>query len=58
MFFFFYKIGEQEGRIGSAQTEWRRLAPWEWGGVRERGRRMNMVEIMYTHVYRHKNDTC
>jgi hypothetical protein len=27
------------------------------GGSRVRGRRMNMVQIMYTHVYECKNDT-
>jgi hypothetical protein len=56
-FFFFYKIGEQEGRT----------VLWEGGGVgtcgrgevvEKGGRRMNMMEIMCTHVYKCKNDTC
>jgi hypothetical protein len=28
------------------------------GGGRERGGRMNMVQTMYTHVYKCKIDTC
>jgi hypothetical protein len=45
--FFFYKIGEQEGRTGSDQGSegWHR---WDGGGGRERGRRMNMVQKMNT----------
>jgi hypothetical protein len=34
---------------------------WEEGGSRERGRRVNMIQIMYTHVCKcknDKNDTC
>jgi hypothetical protein len=34
---------------------------WHWWEQRdggERGRRMNMVQIMYTHVCKCKNDTC
>jgi hypothetical protein len=42
--YFFYKIGEQEGRTGSAQ------GLGVGGDGRERGRRMNMVKTMYTHV--------
>jgi hypothetical protein len=34
------------------------LAPVGGGGGRERGRKMNMVQIMYTHVCKCKNDTC
>jgi hypothetical protein len=34
------------------------LAPAEEGGGWERGRRMNMVQIMYTHVYKCINDIC
>jgi hypothetical protein len=33
-----------------------RLAPVGWGGGRERGRRMNMVQTMYTHVCKCKSD--
>jgi hypothetical protein len=43
--FFFHKIREQEGGTG-------------WGCGRERDKRMNPVQIMYTHVYKCKNDTC
>jgi hypothetical protein len=52
--FFFYKIGEQD-RTGPAGEGWHQ---WERGGGRERGRRMNMVQIMCTHVCKCKNDTC
>jgi hypothetical protein len=36
---------------------------WHWwegerGGDRERGRRVNMVQRVYTHVCKYKNDTC
>jgi hypothetical protein len=31
---------------------------WEEGGDGVRGRRMNVVQIMYTHVCKGKNDTC
>jgi hypothetical protein len=59
--FFFYKTGEQEGRTGSAQAGLGRrgragLVPAGGGG--ERGRRMNIVQIMYTHVCKCKNDKC
>jgi hypothetical protein len=30
----------------------------ERGGGRKRDRRMNMMQIMYTHVCKSKNDTC
>jgi hypothetical protein len=45
---FFYKIGEQEGRTGSAQQG--KVCPW-WGEVSggERGRRMNTRQVTYTH---------
>jgi hypothetical protein len=54
--FFFYKIGAQEGRTGSAQE----VGGWHWGReeVTGKGRRMNIVQIMYTHVCKCKNDTC
>jgi hypothetical protein len=29
-----------------------------WEGVGTRGRRMNMVQTMYTHACKHKNNTC
>jgi hypothetical protein len=50
LYFFFYRIGE-ESRTG-----------WGTGGRRgsggERGRRMNMVQIMYAHISKCKNDIC
>jgi hypothetical protein len=53
--FLFYKIREQEGRAGPA---------WEEGGngrrkkVVEKGcRRINMVQILCTHVCKSKNGT-
>jgi hypothetical protein len=51
LLFLFYKIREQEGGTGSALG-------WEGAGGGERGRRMNMVQIMCTHVCKCKNDTC
>jgi hypothetical protein len=57
--FFFYKIREQEGVTGSAQGVRKVVGT---GGreevVGKMGRRMNMVQIMYTHVCKRKNDTC
>jgi hypothetical protein len=44
--FFYYKIEEQEAGTCSA------------GGCGEKGGRMNMVQTMYTHVCKCKNDTC
>jgi hypothetical protein len=53
---FFYKIGEQEGRTGSAPAG-DEVGDWyKWEG--EKGRRMNTVQIRYTHVSKCKNDTC
>jgi hypothetical protein len=50
---FFYKIREKEARTGSGGVwHW-----WKGGGGRKRGRRMNMVQIMYTHICKYKNDT-
>jgi hypothetical protein len=54
--FFFYKIGEQEGRTGSAQGVGA-VGAGGRGGVRERGRRVNMVQTMYPHACKCKNDT-
>jgi hypothetical protein len=50
--FFFYKVGEQEGRTNSAPGVVREVVwhQWEGTGGRERGRRMNIVQIMCTHV--------
>jgi hypothetical protein len=46
--FFFYKIGRQAGRTGSAWgEELARVREERWC---EEGRKMNMVQIMYTHV--------
>jgi hypothetical protein len=57
LYFFFYKIREQECGAGSA---WKRRVRYQWeeGGGRERGGKMNMVQIMHTHVSKCKNDTC
>jgi hypothetical protein len=51
--FFFYKIREQEGRTGLGEG-WH---SWKGRGGGERGRRMNTVQIVYTHVRKCKNDT-
>jgi hypothetical protein len=56
-FFFFYKIREQEDGKGSAQGEAGKLVPVGGGVGRERGRRMNTVQTIYTHVCKCKNDT-
>jgi hypothetical protein len=48
--FLFHKIGEQEGRIGFAQRQGREGG---MGGVVE-----NVVQTMYTHVSKCKNNTC
>jgi hypothetical protein len=48
----------QEGRIGSAVGEGGVGTSGSGGGGNERGRRMNMVQTMYTHVCKCKNDTC
>jgi hypothetical protein len=54
--FFFYKVEEQEDGTGSARV--RGWHQWEEGGGRERDRRVNMVQIMCTHICKYKNDTC
>jgi hypothetical protein len=56
--FLFYKIGEQEGKKVLSEGEVGGLHWWEGGGGRKRGRRMNTVETMYTHVCKCKTDTC
>jgi hypothetical protein len=43
-------MGKQEGGTVSAEGG--------VGGGRKRGRRMNTVQIRYTHVCKYKNDTC
>jgi hypothetical protein len=55
LYFFFYKIGEQEGRTGSARWEVDTGGGGRW---QERGRRMNTVQILCTHICKCKNDTC
>jgi hypothetical protein len=51
--FFVYKMGEQEGETGpGGDTS---------GRVEEVGKgrgRVNMIQILCTHVYTCKNDTC
>jgi hypothetical protein len=60
--FFFYKIGEQEGRTGSpggtGGGECGTVGISEEGDDGERDRRMSMVQTMYTHACKCKNDTC
>jgi hypothetical protein len=56
---FFYKIREQEGGTGSAHGRGKECWHWgEGGGGGERGRKMNRVQMMYSHVCKCKNDTC
>jgi hypothetical protein len=50
-------LREQEARTGSAQRGGKGRHKGEWGGG-IRGRRINMVQIMYIHVSKCKNDTC
>jgi hypothetical protein len=45
--FFLNKIGEQEGKIGPI-----------WEEVGKGCRRVNVVQILCTHVCKWKNDTC
>jgi hypothetical protein len=52
---FFFKIGEQEGNTCPIWGWY----PWDWGGYMESGcRRLNMVEILDTHAWNWKNQTC
>jgi hypothetical protein len=44
--FFFFKNGEQEGKTGPV---WR-LVYWEGEDIRKECRRMNVVEILCTHI--------
>jgi hypothetical protein len=51
-FFFFYKIGEKEGRIDPV---------WKAGSGEDVGkecRRLNMVKILCAHAYKWKTETC
>jgi hypothetical protein len=52
-YLFFYKIREQESRSGAAGGR-----AGTSGREGKGGRRMNMLQIMYTHVCKCKNDTC
>jgi hypothetical protein len=58
--FSFYKIEEQEGRTSSAWGGGAgKLAPVGEGRLRgKEDRRLNMVQTMYTHICKCKNDTC
>jgi hypothetical protein len=47
--FFFYKTGEQEVRGFAAVGG---------GDGRERGTKMNTVQMIHAHVCKNKNDTC
>jgi hypothetical protein len=60
--FFFYKIREEESRTGfpggmgvRGGAVWHL---WEKGAGRIKGKRMNIMQRMHTHVYKCKNDTC
>jgi hypothetical protein len=56
--FFFYKIKEQEGGTGSAWWVGEvQLAPVGGIGWWGRSRRRNMVQTVYTHVCKQKNET-
>jgi hypothetical protein len=51
-FYSLYLIGEQVlARLGGQK-------PVGGGGGRERDKRMNMLQIMYAHVCKFKNNTC
>jgi hypothetical protein len=52
--FFFYKIGEQEGRTGTA---WGGLVPVGGEEVGKGCGRVNIVQILCTHECKWKNDT-
>jgi hypothetical protein len=57
--FFFYKIREQEGRIGPALgRQVGRYFLWEGEVARKRGRRVTTVQNMCAHVCKCKNDSC
>jgi hypothetical protein len=56
-YFFLCKIGEQEGRTDPAGR--RRTGNHRRGGVAgKRNSRVNMVQKMFTHVSKYKNDNC
>jgi hypothetical protein len=54
-FFLLYKIREQEGRISLAWGEghW-----YQWEEVGKGCGRVNILQILITHVCKWKNDTC
>jgi hypothetical protein len=54
-FFFFYKNGEQESRIGSV---WVVGSSWTGEDMGRGCRRVNTVQILCTHVYKWRNETC
>jgi hypothetical protein len=54
MSIFFTKNGEQEGRIGPVWG----IVPVGWEDTRKGCRTVNIVEILYTHVLKWKNETC
>jgi hypothetical protein len=54
MYFSFTKL--ENRRV--EQVLWREVLGTSWGGgSRERGRKMNMVQIICTHVCKFKNDS-
>jgi hypothetical protein len=54
-FFSFYKIREQEGRTGPIWGDWYQ---WEGEDMGRDCRRVNIVQILCTHVYKWKTETC
>jgi hypothetical protein len=55
IFYVFSSTKLEEGRTGSVSGAG---GGTPGRGDGERGRRMNMIHIIYTHVYKCKNDTC
>jgi hypothetical protein len=53
--FYVFSFTKLENRRVEQVGRW---APMGGGRWQERGRRINMVQITYTHVYKCKNDTC
>jgi hypothetical protein len=52
--FYGFSSTKPENRKANRFCIWSR----RWGRGEERGRRLNMVQIMYTHVCKWKNDIC
>jgi hypothetical protein len=54
-FFFFYKNGEQEGKTGSG---WGIGTSGSGEGIKKGCKRVNMMEMLCTHVCKWINGTC